>query len=192
MDAKAQEIWDFWFGDATEFRPEWFKKDPAFDQRIRERFGADLERAIRGEYDHWADTPEGRLALIILLDQFSRNLFRGSPKSWSQDPKALELAQEGIKLGHDRALGMLQRFFFYLPLEHAEDLAVQDEAVAQYRALLRDYPDPDGPAHSGLDYALRHHVIIERFGRFPHRNAVLGRDSSPEELAFLKEPNSSF
>jgi len=192
MDAKAQEIWDFWFGDATAFRTEWFQKDPAFDDTLRDRFGEDLERAIRGDYDHWADSPEGRIALIILLDQFSRNLFRGSPKSWSQDPKALELAQKGIELGHDRALGLLQRFFFYLPLEHSEDLAVQDEAVAQYRALVDDYPAPDGPARSGLDYALRHHVIIERFGRFPHRNEVLGRESTPEEVAFLKEPNSSF
>lgn len=192
MNKKAQEILDFWFGDATGFRPQWFKKDPAFDDAIRAKFREDLERAIEGEYDDWAQSAEGRIALIVLLDQFSRNLFRGSPKSWSQDPKALELTREGIEKGHDQELSQLQRFFFYLPLEHSEDLAVQNESVAQYTALVDDYPAPESPARGGLDYAERHHVIIERFGRFPHRNEILGRESTPEEIEFLKQPGSSF
>lgn len=192
MDAKAQEILDFWFGDTTGFRQEWFRKDPTYDAKIRAQFGEDLERAIQGEYDDWAETPQGRLALIILLDQFSRNLFRGSPKSWSQDPKSLDLTLKGIDAGHDKKLTLNQRFFFYLPLQHAEDPDMQDLSIAQYKGLSEEYPDPDSIAHNGLDYAHRHQVIIERFGRYPHRNEIMGRESTPEEVEFLKGPNSSF
>jgi uncharacterized protein (DUF924 family) len=192
ISEKAQEILEFWFGDGAAYRPEWFEKDPEFDERIRQRFGEDLERAIRGEYDAWAAVARGRLALVILLDQFSRNLFRGSPKSWAQDPKALDLVLEGIKLGHDTALSFTERMFFYLPLEHSEELAMQELSVLTYRALVDSRPADDGAAKTVMDYAERHHEIIERFGRFPHRNEVLGRESTPEELEFLTQPNSSF
>ncbi len=195
---KRQEILDFWFGDGhqpgteVEFRREWFVKDPAFDERIRQRFGDDLERAIRGEYDGWADTAAGRLALIILLDQFSRNLFRGSPRSWCQDPLALELCLEGIARGHDRELAVIERGFFYLPLEHAEDLHLQELSVEKFTELADMAPDIAGGDGGLLDYAERHHEIIARFGRFPHRNDVLARPSTDEERAFLEQPNSSF
>lgn len=192
MHEKAKEIMEFWFGDTTEFRQEWFQKNPEFDEKIRQKFGEDLEAAIRGEYDDWAKTPEGRMALIILLDQFSRNLFRGSPRSFGQDDKALELTLEGIELGHDLKVPPIQRTFFYLPLEHSEELEMQNLALKKYGELLEAQGEEDYVAKQSLEYARRHHVIIERFGRFPHRNEVLGRESTPEELHFLTQPNSSF
>lgn len=193
QDQKAQEVLDFWFGDATGYREEWFKKDPAFDERIRERFGDDLERAIRGEYDRWAETANGRLALIILLDQFSRNLFRDSPKAWAQDKKALDLALEAIGNGQDLQVDTLRRMFFYLPLQHSEDLGIQELSLQKHAEMLKESgDDPNSREAMTLDYAERHHVIIERFGRFPHRNKILGRESTPEEIEFLKQPNSSF
>lgn len=193
MEQKAQDILDFWFGDGTEYREEWFKKDPAFDERIRERFGEDLERAIRGEYDGWAKTANGRLALIILLDQFSRNLFRDSPKAWAQDKKALDLALEAIGNGQDLQVDTLRRMFFYLPLQHSEDLGIQELSLQKHAEMLKEGGgDPNSREAMTLGYAERHHVIIERFGRFPHRNKILGRESTPEEIEFLKQPNSSF
>ena len=192
MHKKAREIMEFWFGDTTGFRSEWFQKNSAFDEKIREKFGEDLERAIAGEYDDWAETAQGRMALIILLDQFSRNLFRGSPKSFAQDKKALNLTLEGLKLGHDREISPVQRTFFYLPLEHSEDLEMQDLAMEKFTELLEEQGEEDEVAKTSLEYARRHHLIIERFGRFPHRNEVLGRKSTPEELHFLTQPNSSF
>ncbi len=191
-----REVLEFWFGPdhepggaEPEFRREWFMKDDAFDQQIGERFADEVERGARGEYDEWAETPAGRLALIILLDQFSRNLFRGSPRSWTQDLLAQKLCLEGIEQGHDVELGIVERAFFYLPLEHAEDLHLQELSVEKYRELLESDPDL---ADGFYDYAVRHHEIIERFGRFPHRNEVISRPSTPEEEEFLKQPGSSF
>ncbi|MFW5966014.1 MAG: DUF924 family protein [Persicimonas sp.] len=194
---KIEDVLEFWFGSLerpieAEQQEKWFTKDPEFDDQIRERFGDDLERATRGEYDKWAETARGRLALIIVLDQFSRNLFRGSPRSWTQDLLAQKLTLEGLELGHDRRLRTAERVFFYMPLEHAEDLHLQELSVEKFEELAEEVDDDGGDDPGWLEYAVRHHEIIERFGRFPHRNEVLSRPTTDEEAAFLKEPNSSF
>lgn len=193
------EILQFWFGTADdphrvddEVSSRWFAGGESFDTEIRERFGDDLERAIRGDYDHWSENPRGRMALILILDQFSRNLFRQSPRAWSQDLLAQKLTLEGIDSGADKALRPIERSFFYLPLEHAEDLQLQEMSVRAFTALAEAAPEGAKYLRDILPYALRHHEIIERFGRFPHRNEVIGRPTTPEEAAFLKEPNSSF
>ena len=194
-----QDVLDFWFGldydpfaDAQEFRKEWFVKDADFDSRIEERFGGVLERAVCGDYDDWPQTPRQRLALVVVLDQFSRNIFRGSPRSWTQDLLAQKLTLEGIAEGCDRDLGVVERAFFYLPLEHAEDLQLQKLSVEKFEEIRDIAPDVIGGEGGFYDYAVQHLEIIERFGRFPHRNAVIGRPSTPEEEEFLKQPGSSF
>lgn len=183
-----RRIHEFWFGapgspDHGRNREAWFKADDAFDAEIRAQFLDDFESAARGDLDSMAEGSVGALALIILLDQFPRNMFRGSARAFATDPKALSIADATVARGLDQALTDIERAFVYLPFEHSERLADQDRSVALYEAL--------GDAES-LDYAVQHRVIIERFGRFPHRNAVLGRESTPEEEAFLEEPGSSF
>jgi uncharacterized protein (DUF924 family) len=175
------EVLRFWFTDDA--RPFWFKRDAAFDAAIRERFSALVDRAHAGELDDWLDTPEGALALVILLDQFPRNIHRDHPAAFACDARAREAAGRAIALGHDRRLDPEQRTFLYLPFEHSESLADQERSLGLFTAL--------GNAEQ-LDYAVRHHEIIARFGRFPHRNAILGRSSTPEEKAFLTQPESSF
>ncbi len=176
-----EAVIDFWFG---EIEPaQWWKADPAFDALIAERF-ADLHaQAARCELFGWRATPAGRLAEIIVLDQFSRNLHRGSALAFANDPLALGLAQEALAAGADRPLPIEQRVFLYMPYMHSESRLVHTVA----EALFRDY----APA-SNHDFELRHKAIIDRFGRYPHRNAVLGRASTDEELRFLTEPGSSF
>lgn len=199
--ARSEEILSYWFGpgggDGWTFSEErlqlWFGKSAEVDEEIRARFGGDLDAAIRGELDDWTATPRGRLALLILLDQFSRHVFRGSPKAFAQDPKAQGIVLEGLERGDHRAIRPMERSFFYLPLEHAEDLALQERSVQLFRELADESPQPMRERYlSFLDYAERHEVIIRRFGRFPHRNLVLGRESTEEEEAFLLEPGSSF
>lgn len=170
----AAEVVQFW-RDAGE--KAWFEKNEAFDDAFRARFLAAHEAAARGELDPWADTAEGALALILLLDQFPRNCFRGSPRMFGSDAKAVAVADAAIAAGHDLAVPADLRVFFYLPFEHAEDLALQERCVALCAPLREDY----------LRYAVVHRDIIARFGRFPHRNEVLGRESTAEELAFLAE-----
>lgn len=195
-----EEVLSFWFGrldDEGRAAPEqvqrWWKKDPAFDETIRERFGALHEQILRGEHEDWLESPRGRLAAVIVLDQFSRNMYRGTPRMFAADPQALAWAEEGIARGDDRALALSERTFLYLPLEHSEDLATQERCVALFLAWRDELPERLRPdVEQGLDYAEQHLVIIRRFGRFPHRNAVLGRESTPEELEFLKQPGSSF
>jgi uncharacterized protein (DUF924 family) len=185
----AQQILDFWFGPAPDAaRPEWFRKDEAFDGEIRARFGATVEAALQGAHRDWNATPAGALARVLLLDQFTRNIHRGTPRAFAGDALALEAARAMQQRGDDRALAPLQRLFAYLPFEHAEDAGAQRESVRLFDALAHEHP---GTADFA-DYARRHAVVIERFGRFPHRNAVLGRASSDEEIAFLREPGSSF
>ena len=184
----VRQVLEFWFGapGSAEFgqrRQFWFVMDPEFDARIQSQFGKEFEIAADGGHDSLADTAEGALALIIMLDQFPRNMFRGSARAFATDPKALALARSAIAAGHDREFNLVQRCFVYLPFEHSEDIADQDESVRLFEALGdADY----------IDYAVRHRDIIAQFGRFPHRNAVLGRDSSAAETAFLKKPESSF
>jgi uncharacterized protein (DUF924 family) len=186
MIASAQDVLRFWFADENTVR--WFVRDTGFDQVVRERFGATLEAAAMGELDAWTVTPHGWLALLIVLDQFSRNIHRGDARAFAQDNRAQTLVLEGLERRDDEALAPLERVFAYLPLEHAEDLALQWRAVTLFRALvLQASPQGRGQYQGFLDYARRHCEVISRYGRFPHRNAVLGRPSTPDELAWLAE-----
>jgi len=188
-----QEILDFWFGgtDSAEFgtqRKVWWIKDAAFDRGIAERFGATIERALRGELDAWAATPAGALARILLLDQFTRNAFRGDRRAFAGDAQALAAASALVGSRQDESLTPLMRAFAYLPFEHAESLAMQDEAVRLFARLAAIAPELTGM----LDHAHKHRAVIERFGRYPHRNAILGRRSTAEELAHIATPGTAF
>lgn len=188
-----QDVLAFWFGapgDAhhNKTREEWFRKDDAFDAEIRTRFGTLIDDALGGRLTSWSKTTDGALAQILVLDQFTRNAFRGTPRSFAGDAQALTLARKLVADGRDRSLPGVRRSFVYLPFEHAEDLATQNQSLDLFKQLGRDEPE-----HASLTtWAERHHAIIARFGRFPHRNAILGRPSTPEEEAFLREPGSSF
>ena len=181
MKLNPQKVLSFWF---TELTPKHhFAKDAALDETIRTRFGATLEAAARCELFAWRATPEGRLAEILVLDQFSRNVYRDTPRAFAQDALALALAQELVASGQDRSLPLVQRSFAYMPYMHSESALVHAQAVALFsQPGLEDT----------LRFELRHQEIIDRFGRYPHRNALLGRASSPEELVFLSEPGSAF
>jgi uncharacterized protein (DUF924 family) len=189
----ARAVIDFWFGATGspwrgERRPEWWKKNPAFDAEIRARFSSWIERAVAGELRSWAQTPEGALAEIVLLDQFTRNAWRDTPRAYAGDVRALDAARAMLRSGQDLRLPPEQRAFVYMPFEHAESLDAQDEAVRRFEQLVRE-----SPVHADqLDYAHRHRDVVARFGRFPHRNRVLARASTPEEEAFLLEPGSTF
>jgi uncharacterized protein (DUF924 family) len=188
-----EEILSFWLGDGSRPRDEWFRRTDAFDDGIRARFAGVVERAAKGELDAWRAHPRGRLALVILLDQFSRNIFRGTARSFAQDATALALALEGIAAGEDRGLSPLERSFLYMPLMHAEDRAMQERACAEFARLAAEAPPPlAGYLSVAAKFATAHRDIVERFGRFPHRNAVLGRCSTAEEAQFLREPGSAF
>lgn len=178
---QAQDILHFWFEELTP--QQHFMKDPALDAAMRVRFEATLQAAARCELFAWRATPAGRLAEILVLDQFSRNIYRDTPQAFAQDALALVLAQELVASGHDHSLPLAQRSFAYMPYMHSESRVVHVQAVA-----LFSQPGLEG----NLPFALSHRAIIERFGRYPHRNAVLGRASTDEELAFLREPGSSF
>ena len=183
-------VLEFWFGapGAGRAREVWFRKDPAFDEAIRRQFADDVVRAAKGEHDRLMGDAEGALALVLMLDQFPRNLYRGQPKTYAADAKARAVADHAIGRGFDRRLPPVQRQFFYLPFMHSETLADQDRSVELYRQLAS--ADPSQSAT--IDYAARHREIIRRFGRFPHRNAILGRESTEEEIEFLKRPGNSF
>jgi len=171
-----------WWGDPSETPEQRAERDAA----IQARFGALLDRAGRGELDSWAGSPRRRLSLIILLDQFPRNIYRGTPRAFAHDAKALELAITGMQSGADAALDLCERMFFYMPLQHAESLEMQDESVAAFRRLVADAPEELKPGlQDALKYAEEHRDIIQRFGRFPHRNRVLGRVSTPEERELI-------
>jgi len=191
--SEAGDVVDFWFGPpgSPEFgtaRKSWFVKDAAFDATIRERFGALVERALRGELATWGDKPRSALAQVLLLDQFTRNAFRGTARAFAGDARALAAASRMVGERQDESLPAFMRGFVYLPFEHAEGLAMQDEAIRLFTKLVNDAPEQADM----LDYAHRHRVVIERFGRFPHRNEALGRQSTAEELAFVKQPGSGF
>ncbi|HZB83699.1 MAG TPA: DUF924 family protein [Rubrobacteraceae bacterium] len=191
-----EEVLSYWFpedinnADLETLQREgkrWMHGGTEVDREITERFGDVLEQARRDELDQWADTPRGRLALIIVLDQFSRNVYRGSPLSYTQDDKALKLALEGIDLGMDRELGAMERWFFWLPLGHSEDLDLHERSV-----LHAEEEAANAPAHLkalyefGVSQARAACEVIARFGRHPHRNEVLGRTLTPEELEYLR------
>lgn len=178
---QAQDILHFWFEELTP--AQHFAQSDALDAQIRTRFGATWQAARQCELWAWRATPLGRLAEILVLDQFSRNLHRGSPLAFAQDAQALALAQELVAGGHDAALTPVQRAFAYMPYMHSESAAIHAQAL-----VLFDQPGLE----NNLQFEVRHRDIIARFGRYPHRNAVLGRNSTPEELAFLQQPGSSF
>jgi uncharacterized protein (DUF924 family) len=190
--ASFATILAFWFGapGSAEFgRPRrcWFAKSDAFDAEIRARFGGLLEQANAGAVDAWMRTPLAALALVVVLDQFPRNIHRGTPAAFASDHRALAAARTLVAGGGDRLLLPVQRWFAYLPFEHAEDLAAQRRSMALFSELRHD-PDSASP----IDYARRHYEVIARFGRFPHRNAILGRAATSEETDFLKQPGASF
>ena len=188
--ALPAEVLDFWFGplDARgKSRPEWFRKDAAFDAEIRTRFGATHAAAAAHELEAWRASAESMLALVVVLDQFSRNIHRGNARAFAQDDYARECAGEAIERGDDLGMLPVERQFLYLPWEHSERLDDQERSLELF-ATLEAFEETRGL----LEWARRHHAIVARFGRFPHRNAILGRDSSAEERAFLAQPGSGF
>ena len=195
-----EAILDFWFGSspddsvvAKEKSALWWSKSPAIDGAVRQRFESSARRAAAGELSDWQSTPRGRLALILLTDQFPRNIYRDSPRAFAQDLKALAWTRDGIEQGLDLKLRRIERVFFYLPLEHSESLQHQEQSV-KYFGELGSLASPEHKPifEEYLNFAVRHRDIIARFGRFPHRNKILGRESTADELAFLAEPGSSF
>ena len=192
MPNDPAEVLDFWFGRSDEpgygeFRNQWFQKDEAFDREVTDRF-ADLHaRAAAGELDGWREEAGGCLALVIVLDQFPRNMFRGDARTHATDGKALDAARYAIEHALDRELPAFQRMFLYMPFMHAESVEAQRRSVGLFEGLAAE---PGGP--DVVEYAVGHRDIVERFGRFPHRNALLGRETTPEEAEFLTQPGSSF
>ena len=182
MSGKA--IVQFWFGMEPKY---WFAGGEALDTEIRSRFGEEVRRALHDELENWADSPRGRLALVLLLDQFTRNLYRDQPEAFSGDRRALHHAAAAVDAGEDRSLGLVERYFLYMPFEHAEDLRAQERAVALFKDLLSEAPADALTAFlsSGVSWAERHHAVIARFGRFPSRNKALGRVSTVQEETFL-------
>ncbi len=177
----ATDVLDFWF---NELEPkDWFVSSSELDKAITSRFGDLLKSAAQSELFTWRDSPQGRLAEIIVLDQFSRNIYRNTPKAFAQDPLALALAQEAISLGQDQELEAKQRSFLYMPFMHSESAIIHQQAVELFKVPGME---------NNYEFELKHKVIIDRFGRYPHRNDILGRVSSPEEVEFLTQPGSSF
>jgi uncharacterized protein (DUF924 family) len=185
--SSPREVLQFWFSDRA--RPLWFEKDIKFDEDIRARFGPMVHEAQMGGFDDWRSSADGALALLLLIDQFSRNLHRGQAKAYLGDARAREVAAEAIARGFDQRYPFPDRVFFYLPFEHCETLANQDRYLELMHGCVREFGEV---AVEYVEYAHRHRNIIKRFGRFPHRNAALGRETTEEEAEFLKGPNSSF
>lgn len=200
MNAPWQPLLEWWFGtseSAKEVAAQkgrlWFGKRDSQDLEARERFGDWVEQALAGGLTEWTQRPEGWLALVLLLDQLPRMIFRDSPKSFSGDLRAQALVAQGIAADFDRQLQPIQRVFIYLVLEHCEHLAVQNECISRYIELVAQQPEDDRALFADyLNYAEKHQKVIAQFGRFPHRNAVLGRESTAEELVFLAKPGSRF
>lgn len=191
----VQAILTFWFGDPAvpnseygQQRKIWFRKDPSFDQQVRDRFLPVYGQARQGACDPWLEQPRSALALTILLDQFPRNIFRGTARCFEADPQALTTAKIALSYQHDRALLPVERMFLYLPFEHSENIEHQHQAVSLFEALVRSAPE----LQSTLDYAYRHRDVIAQFGRFPHRNESLGRQSTAAESQFLQQPGARF
>jgi uncharacterized protein (DUF924 family) len=189
MANDPREVLRFWFGEGPPYAPrqEWFRKNEAFDREIERRFGPLIQGALQGGLPEWDDSSESFLARVIVLDQFTRNVFRNTPKAFAGDAQALAIARRMVASGQDLQLEPVRRGFVYMPFEHAEEMAAQHESVRLFTRL-----DEESPAAEALDYAHRHREVVARFGRFPHRNAILGRESTPDELAFLQQPGSSF
>jgi uncharacterized protein (DUF924 family) len=192
MDPLAVAILDFWFGppgspERGADRDVWFRKDTAFDDAVRQRFGDAVNIAVAGGFGEWCTSAGGALARVLLLDQFTRNIFRDTPRAFAGDARALATAEDAIARGLDRELEPHGRWFLYMPFEHAEEVAAQRRSLELFGALGEDMNDP-----SPLEWAQKHADVIFRFGRFPHRNAILGRESTPDELEFLTQQGSRF
>ncbi len=188
----SERVLAFWFGEPQDPaglrpRPYWFAKDSAFDEQVRSRFLPLYEKAAEGGLAHWRAAAPSCLALVVVLDQFSRNMFRDTPRAFASDRAALETARHALEQGFNQVLPPIQSGFFYMAFEHSEDLDDQRRSVELFRAA-----PPHEKYDSSLDYAVRHMEIIERFGRFPHRNQILGRAGTAEEIAFLQQPKSGF
>lgn len=200
MTGQIEIVHAFWFGapgSATEIAGRqnklWFGKSPENDRGVIERFTATLMAASAGQLDYWADTPRGRLALVIVLDQFPHHIHRDQPQAFATDSQSLALSLSALESGEDRQLTPIERVFLYLPLEHAESLGMQEQSVSLYETLAREAAADERVLFDNfLDYARKHRDVVARFGRFPHRNAILGRPSTPDELEFLKQPGSRF
>jgi uncharacterized protein (DUF924 family) len=200
QDEDIHRVLDFWFSAAELDAPQidsrmerWFSADPDFDARIREEFGGLVEQALAGRLDHWARTTEGRLALILLLDQFCRNIHRGTAEAFAGDKRALKLCVEGSMNNDYRTLPPIQRVFFFMPLQHAESTGVQDKSVRIYNALADGVSDTLRETFlTFAQFAELHRDIVARFGRFPHRNRLLGRPDTPEEEEYLAADGPSF
>jgi uncharacterized protein (DUF924 family) len=194
------ELLDFWFGEdpddavVAKSKPElWWGHRAETDELLQARFGGSASSAAANVLDHWTGSPRSRLALILLLDQLPRSIHRGTPAAFAQDSKARKVALQGLESGADKLLRPIERLFFYLPFEHSEELADQDRSVALYRELASEVPEALRETFTEfVDYAVRHREVVARFGRFPHRNQILGRASTPEEKTFLEQPGSSF
>lgn len=192
IDRATREVLDFWFGvpgdpEHGQFRKAWFRKDAAFDDLLRRRFGALHRQAAEGSSEPWQASAHRALAYVILLDQMSRNMYRDTPQAFAYDPQALAMARDAVAAGMDRELTPLQRAFIYLPFEHSEDLADQARSVELFESLR-----PFEECAETIPYAQWHYDVIARFGRFPHRNSILGRSSTPEELEYLSQPGAGF
>ena len=199
MTEQIEVVLQFWFGElnrgfpVTERKQLWWFGDDAMDRLIEEQFGHQVRQALWGQLDDWSGQPRGRLALIILLDQFTRSIYRGAADAFAGDLRAEQLCRKGIEKGHDLALEESERLFFYMPLEHAEDLSAQNLCVAQLEGMLCATPrDLRHHIDNALDFAHEHRDLIVRFGRFPHRNKILNRESTPEELAYLNQPHKRY
>ena len=191
---KQEEILNYWFGDIhhNDYPQEktklWFTKSKEIDLEIEKLFSEDIQKAAGGEYNNWLSTPRGQLSFILLLDQLSRNVYRDTPKAFAYDPLALQVAKQGIANGDDRKLNPIERVFYYLPFEHSEEIEMQELSIQYFQQLLNDVDSTKKETFTSyLDYAIQHQKIIERFARYPHRNHILGRSSTPEEIEFLKQ-----
>ena len=200
MESTRDELLDFWFGDkdddveAGESQSAlWWGSGTETDDLLSGKYGQAASAAAAGTLDHWTGSPRGRLALILLLDQLPRVIHRGTQGAFAQDEKARRVATQGLSSGADQLLRPIERVFFYLPFEHSEEEADQQRSIELYRELAATVPEKWRNSFDFyLDFAVRHRDIVDRFGRYPHRNEILGRESTPEELEFLKEPGSGF
>jgi uncharacterized protein (DUF924 family) len=192
---RSRAILEFWFGQldsngmcAPQQSKLWFQSRPETDAHIEARFGRLVNEALHGRLDHWADRPTDLVALVLLLDQFTRNIHRGTPQAFAGDTQALAFSQNAVQQGTDRGLPAIHRVFLYIPYEHSESLKVQEQGIAQFDQLLMDCTAEARDAVNGFrDYSVAHRDVIARFGRFPHRNDILGRESSAEELEHLQQ-----
>lgn len=202
MDDRIEQVLSAWFGPSDEppasRQKRWFMPNPDYDAELRARFGDLVEAAARGELDAWQATARGSLALVVLLDQLSRNIFRGTPRAFAQDARALAVTRAALAAGQHRELGLDEHMMMLMPLEHAEDRDVQRESVAAFEALHAQAVAAGAPKEqidalaAGVEFARKHAEVIERFGRYPRRNAVLERTSTAEELEYLSQPGPGF